>query len=161
MRSGRWTDVAGWPAWDVSKEIARLDGPFEPGARGWAKQRGNLGGPFTITAVDPGRRWVSACPVPLGTITFEHLLEPAAAGYVKVVKRADVQGGTGPLLRLLAPRMRRDTAASFAALQQRVCHRWRGPRARCLRRSAPAAGSHDVRAPGRIRLLTRRSRPCE
>jgi hypothetical protein len=88
-----------------------------------AKQRGNLGGPFTITAVDPGRRWVSACPVPLGTITFEHLLEPAAAGYVKVVKRADVQGGTRPLLRLLAPRMRRDTAAFFAALQQRVCHR--------------------------------------
>jgi hypothetical protein len=33
-----------------------------------------------------------------------------------------VQGGTGPLLRLLAPRMRRDTAASFAALQQRLCH---------------------------------------
>jgi hypothetical protein len=61
--------------------------------------------------------------VPLGTITFEHLLEPAAAGCVRVVKRADVQGGTGPLLRLLAPRMRRDTAASFAALQQRVCHR--------------------------------------
>jgi hypothetical protein len=75
------------------------------------------------TAVDPGRRWVSACPVPLGTITFEHLLEAAAAGCVKVVKRADVQGGTGPLLRLLAPRMRRDTAVSFAALQQRACHR--------------------------------------
>lgn len=89
------------------------------------KQRGNLGGPFTITAVDPGRRWVSACPVPLGTITFEHLLEPAAAGYVKVIKRADVQGGTGPLLRLLAPRMRRDTAASFAALEQRACHQQR------------------------------------
>jgi len=117
-----WTDVGRWPEWDVSKEIARLDGPFEPGVTGWAKQRGNLGGPFTITAVDPGRRWVSACPVPLGTITFEHLLEPAAAGCVRVVKRADVQGGTGPLLRLLAPRMRRDTAASFAALQQRVCH---------------------------------------
>jgi hypothetical protein len=39
-----------------------------------------------------------------------------------VVKRADVTGGTGPLLRLLAPRMRRDTAASFAALRERVCH---------------------------------------
>jgi len=23
-----WTDVAGWPEWDVSKEIAQLDGPF-------------------------------------------------------------------------------------------------------------------------------------
>jgi hypothetical protein len=27
--------------WDVSKEIARLDGPFQPGVSGWAKQRGN------------------------------------------------------------------------------------------------------------------------
>jgi hypothetical protein len=29
---------------DVSKDIARLDGPFEPGISGWAKQRGDLGG---------------------------------------------------------------------------------------------------------------------
>ena len=121
-----WTDVAGWPEWDVSKEIAQLDGPFQPGARGWAKQRGNLGGSFIITAVDPGRRWVSECPVPLGVVTFEHLLEPAAAQRVRLVKRADVQGGTGPLLRLLAPRMRRDTAASFAALQRRVCEQHGG-----------------------------------
>ena len=47
-----WTDVGRWPEWDVSKEIARLDGPFEPGVTGWAKQRGNLGGSFTITMVD-------------------------------------------------------------------------------------------------------------
>ena len=115
-----WTDVAAWPEWDVSKEIAQLDGPFEPGARGWAKQRGNLGGSFTVTMVDPGRRWVTECPVPLGTVTFSHLLESAGQGCVRLVKRAEVQGGSGPLLRLLAPRMRRDTAASFTALQQRV-----------------------------------------
>lgn len=121
-----WTDVTGWPEWDVSKEIAQLDGPFEPGARGWARQRGNLGGPFIITAVDPGRRWVTECPVPLGKVTFEHLLESAAAGCVRVVKRADVQGGSGPLLRLLGPKMRRDTAASFAALQRRVCEQHGG-----------------------------------
>ena len=121
-----WTDVAGWPEWDVSKEIAQLEGPFEPGARGWARQRGNLGGPFIITEVDPGRRWVTECPVPLGKVTFEHLLEPAATGCVRVVKRADVQGGPGPLLRLLGPKMRRDTAASFAALQRRVCEQHGG-----------------------------------
>ncbi len=115
-----WTDVASWPEWDVSKEIAQLDGSFEPGARGWAKQRGNLGGSFTITEVDPGRRWVSECAVPLGTVTFEHLVEPAPGGCVRIVKRASVQGGSGPLLRLLAPKMRRDTAASLANLQRRV-----------------------------------------
>jgi hypothetical protein len=116
-----WTDVARWPEWDVSKEIAQLDGPFEPGAQGWAKQRGNLGGPFTITAVEVGRRWVTECPVPLGKVVFDHVLEPLPGGQVRVVKRADVEGGAGPLLRMFAPKMRRDTAASLAALQRLLC----------------------------------------
>jgi hypothetical protein len=111
-----WTDVGRWPEWDVSKEIARLDGPFEPGVSGWAKQRGNLGGTFTITAVDDERRWVSECPLPLGKVVFDHLLEPVAGGRVRVVKRVEVQGGFGPLVRLFAPKMRRDIAESLAAL---------------------------------------------
>jgi hypothetical protein len=115
-----WTDVARWPEWDVSKEIARLDGPFQPGVRGWAKQRGNLGGSFTITAVDAGRRWVSECPVPLGRVVFEHVLEPVAGGRVRVVKRVAVQGGSGPLLWLFAPKMRREIAESLAALGRQL-----------------------------------------
>jgi hypothetical protein len=75
-----WTDVARWPEWDVGKEIARLDGPFQPGVSGWAKQRGNLGGSFTITAVDDGRRWATECPMPLGKVVFDHLLEPVTGG---------------------------------------------------------------------------------
>ncbi len=118
-----WTDVPRWPEWDVSKELAELDGPFEPGVRGWAKQRGNLGGSFTITEVDAGRRWVTECPVPLGKVVFDHVLEPVPGGRVRVVKRAEVLGGAGPLLRLFAPRMRRDTAESLAALQRQVSHR--------------------------------------
>ena len=116
-----WTDVARWPEWDVSKEIAQLDGPFEPGTQGWAKQRGTLGGPFTVTAVEAGRRWVTECPVPLGKVVFDHVLEPLPGGQVRVVKRADVEGGAGPLLRMFAPKMRRDTAASLAALQRLLC----------------------------------------
>jgi uncharacterized protein YndB with AHSA1/START domain len=115
-----WTDVAHWHEWDVSKEIARLDGPFEPGSSGWAKQRGNLGGSFTITAVDPGRRWVSECPVPFGKVIFEHRIEPLTEGQVRVVKRAEVEGGSWPLLRLFAPKMRRETAESLAALERRL-----------------------------------------
>ena len=111
-----WTDVARWPEWDVSKEIARLDGPFEPGASGWAKQRGNLGGSFTITVVEPGRRWVSECPVLLGKVVFDHMLEPAAKGRVRVVKSVEVEGGIAPLIRLFVPKMRRDIDQSLAAL---------------------------------------------
>ncbi len=118
-----WTDVASWPEWDVSKEIARLDGQFGPGVQGWAKQRANLGGSFTITAVDPGRRWVSECPLPLGRVVFDHLLEPLAGGQVRVVKKVAVHGGLAPLLRLFAPRMRSDIAESLAALGRRAAGR--------------------------------------
>ncbi|HUL25650.1 MAG TPA: SRPBCC family protein [Streptosporangiaceae bacterium] len=115
-----WTDVAHWPEWDVSKEMARLDGPFEPGVSGWAKQRGNLGGSFTITEVDAGRRWVTECPMPLGKVVFDHSLEPLTGGRVRVVKRVEVQGGFGPLLRLLTPKMRREITESLAALERQV-----------------------------------------
>ena len=115
-----WTDVERWPEWDVSKEIAQLDGPFEPGVSGWAKQRGNLGGCFTITAVDDGRHWVTECPIPLGKVVFNHLLEPVAEGHVRVVKRVEVYGGFGSLLRLIAPKMRRDITESLAALERQL-----------------------------------------
>ena len=117
-----WTDVARWPEWDVSKEIAELDGPFEPGTRGWARQRGNLGGSFTITAVDPGQRWVTECPMPLGKVIFDHRLEPAAAGYVRVVKRVEVEGACAPIVLMFVPRMRRDITASLAALHGQLSH---------------------------------------
>jgi hypothetical protein len=113
-----WTDVTRWPEWDVSKEIARLDGPFEVGSAGWAKQRGNLGGTFVIAEIDTGRRWLTECPVPLGRVTFDHELEPLDGGRVRVVKRVDVYGGTAPLIRLFAPRMKRDIAESLAALER-------------------------------------------
>ena len=115
-----WTDVARWPEWDVSKEIARLDGPFQPGVSGWAKQRGNLGGSFTITEVDEGRRWVTECPMPMGKVIFDHVLEPAAEGHVRVVKRVEVQSAFGSLLLLLVPKLRRDITESLANLQKLV-----------------------------------------
>lgn len=115
-----WTDVDRWPEWDVSKEIARLDGLFQPGVSGWAKQRGILGGSFTITEVDAGRRWVTECPMPMGKVVFDHLVEPAGEGRVRVVKKVGVQGGLAPLLQMFAPKMRRDIAESLAALGRRL-----------------------------------------
>jgi hypothetical protein len=114
-----WTDVAHWPEWDVSKEIARLDGPFQPGVSGWAKQRGNLGGSFTITEVDDGRGFVTECPMPLGKVVFGHFLEPVTGGRVRVVKRVEVQGAFGSLLRLVAPMMRRQIDESLLAMARR------------------------------------------
>ncbi len=122
-----WIDVARWPQWDVSKEIARLDGSFGPGVSGWAKQRGNLGGSFTITLVEPGHRWVSECPVPLGKVVFDHVLEPASQGRARVVKRVEAEGGIAPLIRLFVPKMRRDIAESLAALGRLAARTPPGP----------------------------------
>jgi hypothetical protein len=109
-----------WPEWDVSKEMARLDGPFEPGVSGWAKQRGNLGGAFYHHR--GGRRAALGDRMPRapGQVIFDHSLEPVGGGHVRVVKRVGVQGGFGPLLRLFAPKMRREIAESLAALQRQV-----------------------------------------
>src|SRR5262249_59919732 len=106
---------ARWREWDVSTEMSRLDGPFEPGVSGWAKQRGNLGGSFIITEGNPGRGWVTECPMPLGKVIFDHEIEPLAGGRVRVVKRGGGQGGVGPLLRPFAPQMRRDISGSLGA----------------------------------------------
>ena len=114
-----WTDVARWPEWDVSKEIAQLDGPYEPGTRGWA---GTTRQPRQLIhhhRGDAGRRWVTRCPMPLGKVIFDHRLEPVAGGYVRVVKRVEVEWrmrAPGPDVR---PKMSGDIAASLAALEGR------------------------------------------
>jgi hypothetical protein len=55
-------------------------------------------------------------------VVFHHTLETVAGGQVRVVKRAEVEGGAGPLLRLFAPKMRRDSAASLTVLQKLLSH---------------------------------------
>ena len=116
-----WTDVARWPEWDVSKEIAQMDGEFQPGSSGWVKKHNALGGTFAITSVEPGRRWISESPLPLGRVIFDHVVDPLPGGQVRVAKSVQVEGGSAGLFRVLAaPRMRRDIETSLAALQRRA-----------------------------------------
>jgi len=125
-----WTDVARWPDWDASKEIAQIDGEFRAGSSGWVKKHNALGGTFTITSVQPGRSWVSESPLPLGRVIFDHIVEPLPGGRVRVAKGVQVEGGSAGLFRVLAaPRMRRDVAATLAALRQRAQAAQSGPRA--------------------------------
>lgn len=116
-----WTDVVRWPEWDASKEIAQMDGEFRAGTSGWVKKHNALGGTFAITSVEPGRRWISESPLPLGRVIFDHIVEPVPGGQVRVVKGVQVEGGSAGLFRVLAaPRMRRDIEATLAALQERA-----------------------------------------
>ena len=58
--------------------------------------------------------------MPLGKVIFDHRLEPVAGGYVRVVKRVEVEGACGPLVRMFAPKMRREITESLAALQHQL-----------------------------------------
>ena len=139
-----WTDVARWPEWDVSKEIAQMDGEFQPGSSGWVKKHNALGGTFAITSVEPGRRWISESPLPLGRVIFDHIVEPLPGGQVRVVKSVQVEGGSAGLFRVLAaPRMRRDIEATLAALQERV----QADQARAQAELAQAEQAHAHQVP--------------
>jgi hypothetical protein len=118
---------------------------------GWAKQRGNLGGTFTITAVDAGRRWVSECPVPLGRVVFDHSLEPVAKDRVRVVKTVEVEGGIAPLVRLFAPKMRREITESLAALGRLAATQPLAGLSAADRPALGPAGSGKVRGPRAMR----------
>jgi Polyketide cyclase / dehydrase and lipid transport len=149
-----WTDVARWPEWDASKEIAQMDGEFQAGSSGWVKKHNALGGTFAITEVNPGRSWVSESPLPLGRVIFDHIVEPRPGGQVRVAKGVRVEGGSAGLFRVLAaPRMRRDIEASLAALRQRAQAEEQAQEQARVRaeqeRAAPEqAGAHPQRRAG-------------
>jgi Polyketide cyclase / dehydrase and lipid transport len=149
-----WTDVARWPEWDVSKEIAQMDGEFQAGTSGWVKKHNALGGTFAITSVEPGRRWISESPLPLGRVIFDHVVEPLPGGQVRVAKGVQVEGGSAGLFRVLAaPRMRRDIETSLVALQQRA----QAEQARAEQAQAEQAQAEQAQAEQRARAEQQRA----
>jgi uncharacterized protein YndB with AHSA1/START domain len=76
-----WTDVAGWPAWDTELESTRLEDPFQAGASGVLKGKGNPESTFTIEAVEPNRSYRFATALPLGgRLVIERTLTPLEQG---------------------------------------------------------------------------------
>lgn len=124
-----WTDMERFPEWDPREEETRLDGAFGPGATGYSRQRGNPGGPFTVTIVEPERRWTAESPLPGGRLVIHHLLEPAGGNRVRVAKRYEVHGPLIPLFRCYyGPRVRRALGGTFAALETEAARRGAGQR---------------------------------
>lgn len=73
----RWTDTDNWPLDDPACEKAQLNGPLAKGALGWTKPRGSRRKvSFRIVEVDRQKmRFTVESRLPLGTLTFEHLLD--------------------------------------------------------------------------------------
>jgi hypothetical protein len=87
-----WTDVAAWPTWDDGVEWCRLDGAFEPGARGEMKPKGGPTTRFQLLEVKTGRGFSDRSFLPLTHLDFEHEVEPLADGQVKVTHTVRFHG---------------------------------------------------------------------
>lgn len=103
-----WTDVAGWPRWDVELESARLDGPFEDGAEGTLAPRSGPSARFRIDEVEPGRAYTLTTRLPLGSLRVHRAWSPIADGRISVTHSVTFSGLGGRLLAgRLGPRFRR------------------------------------------------------
>lgn len=112
-----WTDMPRFPAWDPREEETRLDGPFAVGATGWSKQRGNPGGPFTISAVTPERMWQVSTGLPGGRIVIDHTIGPTGERRVRLGKRYMVYGPMSLAFRLWwGPRLCKAVPETLRAL---------------------------------------------
>ncbi|MEM1116510.1 MAG: SRPBCC family protein [Bacteroidota bacterium] len=103
-----WTDVAGWPAWDVALDSAALDGPFAVGARGRLVPASGPASAFEIEAVDVGRSYTFATRLPLGALRVRRSWENAGPGQIAVTHAVSFHGLGGRMLAgRLGPQFRR------------------------------------------------------
>jgi hypothetical protein len=118
-----WSDLASYPSWDPREEINQPNGPLAVGTTGTFKQRGRGAGTYMITAVDPGRSWVSQTSLPGGRLVIDHQVEQARGG-TTVTKTYLAEGPMALAFRLFFARgIRREMPGSFAALETEIRRR--------------------------------------
>jgi len=98
-----WADVPNRTRWDAALEYARLDGPFQTGASGEVKLKGQPVIPFIITDCAPLERYTDQFLLPLyGKMDWHHKLRETEHG-LEVTFEVEV---SGPTALVLAPIMR-------------------------------------------------------
>lgn len=113
-----WTDVERFPDWDPREVYVRLIGDFAVNGRIESKQRGNPAGVSTISAIDPGRRWVATTPLPGGALTISHDVADIGGGRTRVAKTYTATGPMAVIFRLwFGPRLRAVLPESLARLE--------------------------------------------
>ena len=103
-----WTDVAGWPTWDLELKAAELSGPFAVGAEGRLTPVAGPRSRFAVTAVEPGRSYTIETALPLGALRIRRSWTATADGRTAFTHAVSFHGVGGRLLaRRLGPRFRR------------------------------------------------------
>jgi uncharacterized protein YndB with AHSA1/START domain len=121
-----WSDMASYPDWDPREEELRFDGPLEPGATGYSKQKGGRSGSeFTVVRVEPGHRWTNETPLPGGKLVIDHTLEDTGDDAVLVTKTYTAHGPTALLFRLYYAReIMQENPRSFEGLTSEISRRY-------------------------------------
>jgi hypothetical protein len=104
-----WTDPDRWPGGPI--QVAKIDRPFDVGAKVTTKVKGNRPLTSTVTRIEAPRLWVGVAKAPGVTMTIDHVIEPIDSGVV-LTERLTF---SGPLAGLLSRLMGRRIEATFAA----------------------------------------------
>jgi hypothetical protein len=100
-----WADVANRTRWDDGLEGARIDGPFQEGASGEVKLRGQPPRRFEVIEYQPMRRYTDRSFLPLGTtMDWHHSVDERGHNQRQVTFRIVAKG---PTSLVLAPVLRR------------------------------------------------------
>jgi hypothetical protein len=113
-----YEDVTTWPSWDAQAEKITRDGPFQAGTTGTMKFVGQDPLTYRLAKVEPLREFVDETPAGPLLVRVSHLLEPVAAGRLRITYSAEIEGPeeaaqqVGPMITADFP----ETMASLVAL---------------------------------------------
>ena len=115
-----YSDVATWPSWDDAVERVTLDGPFEPGAVGTFKLRGQDPLAFRLLEVDPQRGFMDETSIPGGVVRFRHSIDPLSDGQTRITHAVEIEA-PAPIAEQIGAKITAgvpETMARLAALAQ-------------------------------------------
>ena len=113
-----YEDVTTWPSWDAQAEKITRDGPFQAGTTGTMKFVDQDPLSYRLAKVEPLREFVDETPAGPLLVRVSHLLEPVAAGRLRMTYSAEIEGPeetaqqVGPMITADFP----ETMASLVAL---------------------------------------------
>lgn len=113
-----YEDVTTWPSWDAQAEKITRDGSFQAGTTGTMKFVGQDPLAYRLAKVEPLREFVDETPAGPLLVRVSHLLEPVAAGRLRITYSAEIEGPEeaaqqiGPMITADFP----ETMASLVAL---------------------------------------------
>ncbi|MFF2077211.1 SRPBCC family protein [Kitasatospora sp. NPDC058162] len=112
-----YRDPESWLRWDHGLAAIALHGPFEVGTKGVLTPKGQDELPFTLTEVEPDRRFADETAVNGLVLHFIHTLEPQEDGRTRITHRVEI---TGPAAPDLAPHVGPAVTAGIPATLTRL-----------------------------------------